>query len=78
MIKRFSLAIMVALFAISLSCDKVDDSSSDSSSGSSSQSDYKCGTYNSHQLWTGSKGGCYYYNSNNNKTYVDRSNCKCK
>jgi hypothetical protein len=36
-----------------------------------------CGIYNGKQLILGSKGGCYYINSNNNKTYVERSLCKC-
>ncbi len=36
-----------------------------------------CGTYNGKTLYTGPQGGCYYYNSNNNKTYVDRSHCTC-
>lgn len=36
-----------------------------------------CGTYNGNTLYKGSKGGCYYYNSNGNKTYVDRSKCNC-
>jgi hypothetical protein len=41
--------------------------------------DWKCGTHNGNQLWTGPKGGCYYINSNGNKTYVDRSECyNCK
>ncbi|WP_448698111.1 hypothetical protein ACFGVR_14920 [Mucilaginibacter sp. AW1-3] len=41
--------------------------------------DSTCGTYKSgQQLYKGPDGGCYYYNSNNNKTYVDRSNCTCK
>ncbi len=29
------------------------------------------------QLYLGPQGGCYYINSNNNKTYVDRADCKC-
>ena len=29
----------------------------------------------SHQLHIGPRGGCYYVNSNGNKTYVDRSEC---
>lgn len=37
--------------------------------------DWKCGTHNGKQLWTGPRGGCYYINSNGNKTYVDRSEC---
>lgn len=36
--------------------------------------------YNDRELYQGSQGGCYYWNSNGNKTYVDRScctNCDC-
>ena len=44
---------------------------------SSNQADWKCGTHNGNQLWTGPRGGCYYINSNDNKTYVDRSECNC-
>lgn len=36
-----------------------------------------CGTYNGHTLYKGSQGGCYYYNDQGNKTYVDRSYCNC-
>lgn len=36
-----------------------------------------CGTYNGKSLREGPKGGCYYINSNGNKTYVDRSYCNC-
>lgn len=36
-----------------------------------------CGTYKGKTLYTGERGGCYYYNSNKNKEYVDRSNCNC-
>lgn len=36
-----------------------------------------CGTHNGHSLNKGSDGGCYYINSNGNKTYVDRSECHC-
>lgn len=31
--------------------------------------------YNGRQLYVGPRGGCYYINSNGNKTYVDRSFC---
>ncbi|KGL62926.1 hypothetical protein [Polaribacter sp. Hel1_85] len=37
--------------------------------------EWTCGTHNGKTLYTGPEGGCYYYNSNNNKTYVDRSEC---
>ena len=36
-----------------------------------------CGTHNGNELHLGPQGGCYYINSNGNKTYVDRSECKC-
>lgn len=35
-------------------------------------------TYNGKTLYKGPEGGCYYNNSNGNKTYVDRSYCNCK
>ncbi|GAB3519375.1 hypothetical protein GCM10027442_41070 [Emticicia fontis] len=39
--------------------------------------EWPCGVYNGHLLSTGPKGGCYYINNNNNKTYVDRGLCSC-
>ncbi len=39
--------------------------------------DEPCGRYKDKQLYKGPKGGCYYINDNNNKTYVDRGECKC-
>lgn len=36
-----------------------------------------CGTHNGKTLYKGPEGGCYYINSNGNKTYVARSECKC-
>ena len=39
--------------------------------------EWPCGTHNGNQLRTGERGGCYYINSNGNKTYVDRSECHC-
>ena len=38
--------------------------------------DAAVGTYNTNILYLGPRGGCYYINSNNNKTYVDRSFCQ--
>lgn len=37
----------------------------------------ECGTHNGNILYVGPEGGCYYYNSNGNQTYVDRSECNC-
>ena len=39
--------------------------------------DPTCGSYNGKTLYKGPNGGCYYMNSNGNKSYVDRTNCKC-
>lgn len=39
--------------------------------------EWYCGIYNGNKLITGPKGGCYYINSNSNKTYIDRSFCNC-
>ena len=36
-----------------------------------------CGQYNGKTLYTGPRGGCYYYQDDGEKTYVDRSNCSC-
>lgn len=41
------------------------------------RTEWRCGTHNGKELWTGPRGGCYYKNSNGNKTYVDRSECNC-
>jgi endonuclease G, mitochondrial len=37
-----------------------------------------CRLYNGKPLYIGPKGGCYYINSNNNKTYIDRTLCGCE
>jgi len=36
-----------------------------------------CGYHNGKPLYRGSSGGCYYINSNGNKTYVAASECRC-
>ena len=48
-----------------------------SSCDSDSDGDYTTNCeYNGQELMTGPEGGCYYWNSNGNKTYVDRSCCE--
>ena len=44
---------------------------------SSPTSSSSCGTHNGETLHLGPQDGCYYINSNGNKTYVDRSECNC-
>jgi uncharacterized membrane protein len=71
----FFILIIASSFAFSVSCSSGNDTAVDDSTAA--VADWKCGTHNGNQLWTGPKGGCYYYNSNNNKTYVDKSECSC-
>lgn len=59
--------LLIAMLLFCISCGTGDDDYNGSS----------CGSYNGHALYVGPKGGCYYYNSNGNKTYVDRSYCNC-
>ena len=67
--------IIIFISIINLSCLISCDSSEDEPE--ETRTEWECGTHNGNILYTGPKGGCYYYNSNNNKTYVDRSECKC-
>lgn len=52
-------------------------SSCDSSSDASASCGTKIVSGQTHQLYKGSQGGCYYINSAGNKSYVDRSDCNC-
>ena len=67
--KVYSL-LLIVMIGVMISC-----------SDESNSSEYTCGTKVvsgvTRTLYTGPQGGCYYYNSNNNKTYVDRSDCSC-
>lgn len=75
--KKCILIYFASLFLI-LSCDSGDDDTRSSGNNSETTSkEITCGFYNGKQLWTGPQRGCYYYNSNQNKTYVDRSEYKC-
>ena len=65
------IAFLSFLISFSNGCE-------DSSYGSNSSSSGLTGCYyNGKSLYRGSQGGCYYINSNDNKTYVDRSECDC-
>ena len=62
------IGILSSQILISFACE---DTASNDSSGLTG-----C-TYNGKSLYEGPQGGCYYINSNGNKTYVDRSECDC-
>lgn len=68
-------SLFIAVLSI-LSCStSVDDLSETNLSETRTEWGYR--THNGKELWTGLEGGCYYKNSNGNKTYVDRSECNC-
>lgn len=66
------ILLFIFLLSISLSCESSDDANEEET-----RTEWECGTHNGNTLFTGPQGGCYYYNSNGNKTYVDRSECNC-
>ena len=69
--KKLTLIILIAYISLNFnSCETNDDDDE-------ARTEWECGTYNGNTLYTGPQGGCYYYNSNDNKTYVDRSECDC-
>jgi len=70
--KKLTL-ILVLLFNLSIlmSCEKEQEDDVET------RTEWECGTHNGNTLFTGPQGGCYYYNGNGNKTYVDRSECSC-
>lgn len=70
--KNKLLALLVFSFFLFISCEQDSDTSD-----YETRTEWECGTHNGNQLYTGPQGGCYYYNSNGNKTYVDRSECNC-
>ena len=59
-----SISIVSLLFVISCTSDSMD-------CGSKTVSGVR------KSLNRGPEGGCYYINSNGNKSYVDRSECSC-
>ncbi len=72
----FILLISITNF---IACDSSDNNELEIEEAESidTQLEWRCGTHNGNTLYTGPRGGCYYYNSNNNRTYVDRSECSC-
>ncbi len=72
-IKSISMVLIVGMVLIFNSCG----SSDEDMLNTKAESEWKCGVHNGKQLYTGPQGGCYYYNSNGNKTYVERKECAC-
>lgn len=74
--KKYYLLIL-SLLLFSCSADSSNEELDYSSLSSNSNSNSNSGNcyYNGHKLYVGEQGGCYYYNSSGNKTYVDRSYC---
>lgn len=84
--KNLKIILVIASFISLSSCSITDDnivatqhtsSNTSSTNTDSSDTETACGFHNGNQLYKGPEGGCYYYNSNGNKTYVDRSECNC-
>ena len=69
--KHILLLILLCSCLNIISCDSTESNEDET------RTEWKCGTHNGKVLWTGPQGGCYYKNSNGNKTYVDRSECNC-
>ncbi len=69
---KLFLLLSIPLLTMGNSCETETYSPSDSE-----YSTTPCGYHNGHRLYKGPRGGCYYINSNGNKTYVDRSECNC-
>ena len=76
-IKRMKKITIIFILLIGVSTFISCDSSEDEEEYIEARTEWECGTHNGNTLYTGPQGGCYYYNSNGNKTYVDRSECNC-
>jgi hypothetical protein len=59
------------------SCEKDEPTNNTSTNSTNTGGSNNCGWYNGKPTYKGPNGGCYYYNSNGNKTYVDSQYCPC-
>lgn len=75
--KKLLLVFGLIISATFFSCSSNSGSDTDIPHSEKFKTETRCGTYNGKHLYTGPRGGCYYYNSNKNKTYVDRKECDC-
>ena len=69
--KKTILILLIGVICLS-SCEKEADTTMDNTSNTTN-----CGWYNGKPTYEGPNGGCYYINSNGNKTYVDHQYCPC-
>ena len=76
MLKIILFTFSVSLVHISCEAESSPSVSYSSSIEEDTDEDTIC-YYNGRRLYRGPQGGCYYINSNGNKTYVDRSECNC-
>ncbi len=75
-VKNSIILLTVVLYVI-FGCSDIEETNLNSNSNQEETGEWECGTHNGNTLYTGPRGGCYYYNSNKNKTYVDRKECDC-
>lgn len=66
--KKLTPILLFSFTILLMSCEKDEEDT---------RTEWECGTHNGNTLFTGPRDGCYYYNSNGNKTYVDREECRC-
>nr|DAK60806.1 MAG TPA: PBCV-specific basic adaptor domain [Caudoviricetes sp.] len=79
--KKLLTLLTIAISSVALiTCSKDDDKSNNDKGGgknNNSEQEWVCGEYHGKTLYTGPRGGCYYKQSDGEKTYVDRKYCKC-
>jgi hypothetical protein len=68
---KFIIALIVC--SVFISCSKEEDNQTQDNSVTTGS----CGYYNDKPTYKGPNGGCYYWNSNGNKTYVESKYCNC-
>ncbi|WP_315815117.1 hypothetical protein [Paraflavitalea speifideaquila] len=65
------------MISLAIACGKSSDADTETPNPNNGGGSTGCGTYNGKTLYKGAGGGCYYFNSNGNKTYVDLSKYHC-
>ena len=68
---------LIFIFLLFLNCTSSDTPGDSKSNKTTQDCGVKVVKGVSKKLHIGPRGGCYYINDNGNKSYVDRSDCKC-